>query len=127
MTEQGFRELLNRLAEGWAKRDYAGIMNAYAPEVRYADPTRYRFNNREELRAFFEDDQGLDQRTDWRTVIFDEARQLAAVEYTYQGTHRYHGVALVRLENDQITHWREYQHTDPRDHAEFLSGTAFPV
>ena len=35
---------------------------------------------------------------------------LGAGEYTYEGTHRYHGVAIVRVEGGLITHWREYQH-----------------
>jgi SnoaL-like domain len=126
MTEGRFRELLERLSDGWARRDYAKVIEEYAPDVRYGDPLRYRFTDRAALRAFFEADQGLEQRTVWHNVIFDEARQIAAVEYTYDGSHRYHGVAIVRLAGDRITHWREFQHIDSRDYADFVGATAFP-
>ena len=53
---------------------------------------------RDSLRAFFEADEGREQKTYFRTVIFDEPRQIAAVEYTYEGSHRYHGVALIQKE-----------------------------
>lgn len=126
MTEFEFRELLNRLAKGWASRDYAQVAEAFAEDVCYADPLRYSFHNRASLRAFFEADEGREQSTVFHTVIFDEARQVASVEYTYEGSHRYHGVALIRLENGRITHWREYQHIDPRAWPEFVAGTEFP-
>lgn len=127
MTEQEFNRLLLRLADGWKNRDYAQVCDAFSEDVQYADPMRYDLHSRESLRAFFEDDDGRDQRTVFHTVIFDQTRQIAAVEYTYEGSHRYHGVALVRLENDRITHWREYQHTDRREWTDFISGTAFPL
>ena len=127
MTEFEFRDVLSRLAIGWAKRDYGAVLKAFAEDVRYADPLRYAFTNRTSLRAFFEADEGREQSTAFHTVIFDEARQVAAVEYTYEGSQRYHGVALIRLENGLITHWREYQHVDQRTWPEFAAGTEFPA
>lgn len=126
MTAAEFRALLERLAQGWRRREYAQVTAAFAPDVRYADPLRYTFANRTELAAFFAADEGLPQRTTWHTILFDEERQIGAGEYTYEGTHRYHGVALVRVAGGLITHWREYQHIDPRPWAEFTSGTGFP-
>jgi len=126
MTKTAFRGLLERLANGWTNRDYATVIEAFAKDVRYADPLRYNLRGRDKLRTFFEADDGQEQRTTFHTVIFDESRQVAAVEYTYEGSHRYHGVALIRLENGLITHWREYQHIDQRAWSEFVSGTEFP-
>lgn len=127
MNETGFRELLDRLANGWASGEYAELLEIFAEDVRYADPLRYNLCGRTKLREFFEADEGKVQQTTFHTIIFDEHRQIGAVEYTYQGSHRYHGVALIRLENDLITHWREYQHIDDRPWSEFHSGTEFPV
>ncbi|MBI5625456.1 MAG: nuclear transport factor 2 family protein [Elusimicrobia bacterium] len=127
MTELEFRDVLDRLATGWAKRDYGDAVKAFADNVHYADPLRYSFADRTSLRAFFEADEGREQSTAFHTVIFDEVRQVAAVEYTYEGSQRYHGVALIRLENGLITHWREYQHVDQRAWPEFVGGTAFPA
>ena len=125
MTEAEFRELLDSLADAWNRRDYAAATDVFSEDVRYADPMRYSFTDRIQLRAFFENDEGYPQHTEWHTVIFDEERQVGAAEYTYDGTRRYHGVVLVRLSSKKITHWREYQHVDARTWAEFTSGTAF--
>ncbi len=126
MNSAEFRQTLLSLADAWGRRDYAAAAAAFAENVRYADPLRYSFAGRAELLAFFEADDGHPQRTVFHTVVFDEGRQVGAAEYTYDGTHRYHGVALVRVEGGRITHWREYQHVDPRAREEFAAGTLFP-
>jgi hypothetical protein len=125
MTSQEFRQLLDRLAGGWARRDYAAVAREFCEEVRYGDPIRYSFGNRHDLQEFFENDEGHEQRTTWHTVIFDEAQQLGAAEYTYEGTYRYHGTVWIRLHNDCITHWREYQHINEKPWEEFVSATMF--
>ena len=125
MTAAEFRDMLGALADAWSRRDYAAAASAFAEDVRYADPLRYSFASRAELVAFFEADDNYDQRTVWHTIVFDEERQVGAVEYTYDGTHRYHGTALVRVEDGRISRWREYQHVDDREWEEFTSGTAF--
>ena len=126
MTEAEFRQLLARLADAWGRRDYAAAAACFAEEVCYADPLRYQLQGRRALRAFFEADEGLPQRTEWHTVVFDAAAQRGAAEYSYEGTHRYHGVALIAVQAGVITHWREYQHVDPRTWEEFAGETRFP-
>jgi hypothetical protein len=125
MTRKEFRDLLHSLADAWSRRDYATARSVFAEDVRYGDPMRYSFNGRGELRAFFENDEGYDQRTAWHTIVFDEDQQVGAAEYTYEGTHRYHGTVLIKIENGRISRWREYQHVDPREWEEFSSATAF--
>lgn len=125
MTTSEFRTMLQGLADGWQRRDYAKVVSFFAEDVRYADPLRYSFENRQDLRAFFENDEGLEQSTVWHNVIFDEERQVGVAEYTYDGTWCYHGTVWIRVQDDLITHWREYQHTDPREWEDFACGTAF--
>ena len=125
MTAHEFRQLLDRLATGWAKRDYAVVAQEFSDDVRYGDPTRYSFKNRSELQAFFENDEGYEQRTVWHTVVFDEKQQIGAVEYTYEGTHRYHGTVLIGVRGGRITHWREYQHISGKPWEEFVAATMF--
>lgn len=126
MKSAEFRDMLGLLADSWRNRDYAMAATFFANDVRYADPTRYHFETRTDLRAFFQADDGMPQNTMWRTVVFDETQQIGAAEYTYDGTHRYHGTVLIRVGGGQITHWREYQHVDPRTYEEFVAETAFP-
>jgi len=125
MTKSEFRNLLQSLADAWSRREYASAAEAFAEDVRYGDPTRYSFQGRDELRAFFENDEGYDQRTVWHTVVFDEEQQIGAVEYTYEGTYRYHGTVLIKIVDGKISRWREYQHIDPREWEEFTAATAF--
>jgi hypothetical protein len=125
MTLQEFQQLLDRLATSWAKRDYAAVVQEFSEKVRYGDPTRYSFDNRRDLQKFFENDEDYEQRTTWHTVIFDEAQQLGAAEYTYQGTHRYHGTVWIRVDDGCITHWREYQHISNKPWKEFVAATMF--
>ncbi len=126
MTSSEFRTLLDALADGWRRRDYTAVASQFAPDVQYGDPLRYHLEGRPALEAFFSADEGFEQHVWWHLVLFDEAQQIGVVEYTYEGTHRYHGVALARIHAGLITHWREYQHTYPRDWRSFVGTTAFP-
>lgn len=125
MNQADFRALLDLLAAAWARKDYDAAADFFALDVRYSDPWRYTLAGREELRRFFADDEGRDQSTVWHTVVFDEVRQVGAAEYTYQGSHRYHGTALVKVRDGKITHWREYQHVDSRSWEELAGETRF--
>ena len=124
MTGAEFARMLDALADAWARRDYPAAAAWFASDVRYADPLRYAFDNRADLLAFYEADDGLPQRTEWHLRLFDEPTQRGAAEYTYEGTHRYHGVALIRVADGRITHWREYQHVDSRSREAFIASTA---
>jgi ribosomal-protein-serine acetyltransferase len=126
LTAGEFDALLARLADGWTRRDYAAVAAEFAEDVHYADPVRYALTGRAALRAFFEDDGGRPQSMAWRNVLFDLDRQLGAAEYTYEGSQRYHGMVLVRLEGGVITHWREHQHVDSRAWDEFIGGMDRP-
>ena len=125
MTSSDFCSLLQGLADGWQSRDYARVARSYTEDVQYKDPTRYHFTSRGDLQKFFEDDGGLPQSTVWHTIVFDEAQQVGAAEYTYTGHHQYHGTVLIKVANGRITHWREYQHIDPRPWENFVGTSRF--
>ena len=125
MNRNEFENILKSLADAWSRRDYNSAANFFAEDVRYGDPLRYSFANRDQLRAFFEADEGYEQKTVWHTIMFDESSQAGAAEYTYEGTYRYHGVVLIRLKDNRIWRWREYQHIDDRDWKTFVSSTMF--
>ena len=127
MTKEEFTTLLYSLSDAWAKRDYVAAISAFADDVRYADPLRYSMSNKAELQKFFQDDEGYTQSTVWHMILFDEQQQVGAAEYTYDGTYRYHGTVLVKIHEDKISRWREYQHIDGREWDEFISGTSFRI
>jgi SnoaL-like protein len=125
MTREGFTSLLQTLGQAWTDRDYDKAIGFFANDVHYGDPLRYSLNSRADLLRFFQADGGYEQRTDWHTVLFDQDRQIGAAEYSYQGTHLYHGVVLIKVENDKIARWREYQHISDEPWEEFTADTAF--
>ena len=125
MTHDGFASMLQTLGQAWTARDYEQAIRFFAADVHYGDPLRYTHKNRSDLLRFFQEDGGYEQRTDWHNVVFDEDRQLGAAEYSYLGHHLYHGIVLIKVENDKITRWREYQHISDAPWEEFTAGTAF--
>lgn len=118
MTHQEFEAMLQALARGWKEKDYEKVASWFADDVRYLDPVRYSFSSRAELLEFFGGEAG-EESTVWHGVVFDEERQLGAAEYTYQGTHRYHGTVWVHIQGDRIARWREYQHVSDQGWEEF--------
>ena len=113
--------MLQALARGWREKDYEGVASWFAEDVRYLDPTRYSFASRAELLEFFGGEAG-EESTVWHDAVFDEERQVGAAEYTYQGTHRYHGTVWVQLRGNLIARWREYQHVSDLEWEEFWEG-----
>jgi len=123
VTRAEFAALLDRLAVGWAAGGSGAVAAEFVENVRYADPTRYRFESRSGLIPFFEPPPG-GHSTTWHRVLFDEALGVGAVEYTYVGHHRYHGAAFVEVGDDGLIRaWREYQHLDDaHDFEAFVAG-----
>lgn len=122
MTANEFRAVLESLGSAWSERRYEDAARCFAPDVRYIDPCRYALRGRDQVLAFFRDDGGYSQTIVWRQVFFDEAAQIGAAEYSYRGTHLYHGVVLIGIQDGLITTWREYQHTSELDWERFFDG-----
>ncbi|MCX6116546.1 MAG: hypothetical protein NT027_03320 [Proteobacteria bacterium] len=126
MNRKEFSDLLNHIAQAWSRRDHSEVLKAFAPDVHYADPLRYSFKSKDELKEFFgPDNSGPLQQCVIHLTLFDEESQIGAAEYTYIGHHQYRGVALIQLKDGFIIRWREYQHIDTRSRTDFLSGTEF--
>ncbi len=122
MTRAEFLAVLDRLAAGWAAGDAEAVAAEFAAAVRYADPMLYRFGRRADLVPFFEPPPS-GHSVVWHRVLFDEAAQSGAVEYTYDGHRRYHGAAVVEVDGDgRIAAWFEWQHRSELDWDRFVGG-----
>lgn len=125
MTREEFTNLLEQLSQAWRDRRYSAAAACFAHDVGYADPLRYSFQGREALESFFTADDGCSQIITLHLTLFDESQQLGLVEYTYRGSHQYHGVALIQIRDRLISRWREYQHVSELDWETFVGATAF--
>lgn len=119
MTRDEFLSMLTTLAKGWTSRDYEKVIEYFSPNVLYSDPLNYTFSDSESLLDFFQDDDGHEQHCQFHNAVFDESKQQGAAEYTYEGTHRYHGTVWIDVAEDKIIRWREYQHKSQRSWQEF--------
>jgi hypothetical protein len=126
MTKAQFVQLLDSLGHAWTRRNYEAAASVFATDVHYSDPKRYSLSTRAALLEFFRNDDGCEQKINWHRLLFDEEAQSGVAEYTYEGTHRYHGAVLIELQDDLIASWREYQHVDHRDWDAFIKGEQLP-
>lgn len=94
--------------------------------MHYLDPLRYSFKGLKELMNFFESSEMPEQLCTIHSTVFDEDLQLGCAEYTYVGESCYHGFVLVKLTDDKISLWREYQHIFSHDWKSFISGARLP-
>ena len=122
MNATEFRSMLTLLADGWSHSEYKVVASRFAEKVFYCDPKYYTFRTRKDLLAFFEDDGGKPQYCKFHDSMFDEERQMGVAEFTYVGTFQYHGTVWIKLEDDMIVSWREYQHISAKNWDEFWQG-----
>ena len=115
MNPDDFRTMLTSMADGWTCRDYKAVADNFALDLFYSDSQHYSVSTRDSLLEFFNDDEGFPQKCVFHNAVFDESAQQGAAEYTYEGTHVYHGTVWITLENDKIVSWREYQYISDKD------------
>ena len=119
MTQDDFRLMLEMMADSWTNREYTMVAECFAQELFYSDSLNYSFTNKDDLLKFFEDDDDMPQKCVFHRSVFDERGQIGAAEYTYSGTNQYHGTVWLKLVEDRIVDWREYQHNSGQTWEEF--------
>jgi hypothetical protein len=116
VTGEGFRELLERLAQAWSTQDTELGLSCFAEDAVYTEPPDIQlYVGHDQLRPYF---AALTPGTFMRfhTIAFDEGAQRGAGEYSF-GDERSetadHGVAIVEVDGERIRAWREYQRKGP--------------
>ena len=112
MTPERFHVLMADLAAAWNVGNANRAAALFTEDAVYLDPAAKKFyRGRAVLRDLFERTaRRAPMTTTWRHIFFDEPSQSGAAEFTFNwGPHSYAGVAIVVLENDLISRWREYQ------------------
>jgi ketosteroid isomerase-like protein len=123
IKESAFRELMNRLADGWSRQDTEQALSCFTENAVYMEPPNIQFyEGHIQLRPYF---AALKPGTFMRfhNLWFDESRQVGAGEYSFgesAATTADHGVVVVELRDGRIAFWREYQQKGPVSFDRFL-------
>jgi hypothetical protein len=126
LDRSAFVALMDDIADAWIRGDTERALARFTEDARYLEPPDVqRYVGRDELRTYFGGDDPPPMSLTWHHLLFDEAEQLGAAEYTYTGESTYHGVALIRIDGDRIADWREYQVRSDLDWERFAAGNGF--
>ncbi|HWL85051.1 MAG TPA: nuclear transport factor 2 family protein [Polyangiaceae bacterium] len=128
LSRASFEALMQRLADGWNRNDAREAIDCFTNDARYSAPPNPRIRRgRDELFRFFGGETGRPHamHLQWHHLIFDEAGQIGAGEYTFKYEIQSHGVVLVRLVNGRIAQWREWEVESPASFEELTKDNAF--
>jgi SnoaL-like domain len=126
MDQAGFAALMGAIAEAWNHGESEAALRCFTDDAVYMEPPDSQlYLGREELWEFFGGDDPPPMRLDWHHLVFDERAQIGAAEYTYEGSTRYHGIVIVKLRDDRIASWREYQTQSNMDWDTFTGPSRF--
>lgn len=128
LTIAEFRVLMQMVAGGWNEGNARKAADCFADDADYTEPPDAQvYHGRAALYEFFGGDAGTEvpMHMTWHHLIFDEATQIGAGEYTYQGHNRYHGLVIVRVVGGKIRNWREYQYRSALDWEAFIGPNRF--
>jgi hypothetical protein len=123
LNAAAFREMMNRLAEGWSQQEPDEALACFTEDATYMEPPDIQFyKGHSELRPYF---AALKAGTFMRfhNLWFDEARQIGAGEYSFGEMNEPtadHGIVVVELRDGRIAFWREYQQKGPASFQRFL-------
>jgi uncharacterized protein (TIGR02246 family) len=112
LTTSQFEQLMHRVADAWNANDARMAASYFTEDATYSAPGDSHVRcGRQALYEFFVRPRPM--HMEWHHLVFDEARQIGAGEYTFTYDIRTHGVAMVRLVDGRIANWREYEIASP--------------
>ena len=128
MTETEFEQLMQTIADGWNEGNARKAADCFSEDAVYVEPPdKQLYRGRDELYEFFGGDQSTEipMKMKWHHLAFNEQVQIGFGEYTFEMHGRYHGIVVVKLEDDLIKYWREYQYRTDLDWDEFTRNNRF--
>jgi ketosteroid isomerase-like protein len=128
ITSTGFERLMQLLADSWNKGDARQAADCFAEDAIYSEPPdKQLYKGRAELFKFFGGNEGRKSamKMTWHHLVFDEEKQVGAGEFTFEFGSKVHGVAMVKINEGKISHWREYWYESDLDWQKFIGENKF--
>lgn len=128
LTTAQFQALMTTVSDGWNEGNARKAADCFTEDAVYSEPPRKQlYRGRAQLYDFFGGASKPDppMKMAWHHLVFDEATQVGAGEYTFEMNKRYHGVVMVRIRDGRIANWREYQYESTLGWDEFAGENRF--
>jgi len=128
LTWDEFRALMDRLASSWNSNNAKRAAECFTADAVYSAPPSSRTHRgRQELFEFFGGQNGRPRpmSMQWHHLLFDQANQIGAGEYTFTYEIRTHGMVIVRVVSGKIANWREYEQESPLEWETFVGTNRF--
>jgi ketosteroid isomerase-like protein len=128
ITSKGFERLMQLLADSWNKGDARKAADYFSEDAIYSEPPdKQLYKGRAELFKFFGGNEGRKSamKMTWHHLVFDEQKQVGAGEFTFEFGSKVHGVAMIKVNEGKISHWREYWYESDLDWEKFIGENKF--
>src|SRR5262249_33809571 len=128
LTSDEFRALMDRLASSWNSNNAKRAAECFTADAVYSAPPSSRIHRgRQGLFEFFGGQNGRPRpmSMQWHHLLFDQANQIGAGEYTFTYEIRTHGMVIVRVVSGKIANWREYEQESPLEWETFVGTNRF--
>jgi ketosteroid isomerase-like protein len=126
--EVAFRQLMQRLADGWNEGDARRAADCFTEDAVYTEPPdKQEYRGRQKLYEFFGGDLGrkASMHMVWHHLAFNASTQVGLGEFTFEYGSKAHGVVVVKLRDGRIAHWREYYYESALSWEEFIRRNPF--
>ena len=128
LDQAGFQKLIGTLTEGWNANNARVAADCFTEDALYSSPPDPLIRKgRQALFEFFGGEKGRSKPVSmlWHHLLFDEAGQVGAGEYTFTYQVRTHGMVIMRIVNGKIANWREYEIESPMNWEQLAGENAF--
>jgi SnoaL-like protein len=128
ISTKEFERLMQTVSDSWNKGDARKAADCFAENAIYSEPPdKQLYKGRTALFKFFGGNEGRKSamKMVWHHLLFDEGRQIGAGEFTFEFGSKSHGVAMIKIANGKISHWREYWYESNLDWEKFIGENQF--
>lgn len=127
-ARNNFKKLMLNIAESWNTGNPQRAAECFAQDAIYMEPPdKQYYKSRSELQAFFQETTGIaPMKMAWHYLLFNDSTQTGAGEYSFTWNNlTIHGIVILKIDDNHVKLWREYQHHSDLDWKGFIGESDF--